>query len=175
MKKSFLSLSVIFFLFTFFISINAQIKLDTVKAQRFDTGKMWSFDYPPVDYIKTTYGIDVDEEWFEDVRLSALRLSNCTASFVSEDGLIMTNHHCARGILERLSKEGEDLVKDGFYAKTLEEERKIPNYYADQLILIKDVTEEVKKAAETGSTPEEKAKNKEGKIKELTENLTKET
>jgi len=175
MKKSFLNLSVIFFLFTFLISINAQIKLDTVKAQRFDTGKMWSFDYPPVDYLKSTYGIDVDEEWFEDIRLSALRLSNCTASFVSEDGLIMTNHHCARGILERLSKEGEDLVKDGFYAKTLEEERKIPNYYADQLILIKDVTEEVKKAAETGSTPEEKAKNKEQKIKELTDNLTKET
>ncbi|MEJ5352622.1 MAG: S46 family peptidase [Melioribacteraceae bacterium] len=175
MKKSFLSLSIIVLFFTFFISINAQIKLDTVKAQRFDTGKMWSFDYPPVDYLKATYGIDVDEEWFEDVRLSALRLSNCTASFVSEDGLIMTNHHCARGILERLSKEGEDLIKDGFYAKTLEEERKIPNYYADQLVFIKDVTEDVKKAAETGSTPEEKAKNKEQKIKELTDNLTKET
>lgn len=175
MKKLLVNSSIILFLFAFLFTTNAQLKLDTVKAQRFDTGKMWSFDYPPIEYLKSTYGIDVDEDWFEDVRLSALRLTNCTASFVSEDGLIMTNHHCARGILERLSQEGEDLVKDGFYAKTLEEERKIPNYYADQLVFIKDVTEEVQKAAETGSTPEEKAKNKEEKIKELTDKLNKET
>ncbi len=175
MKKLFINTSIILILFSFLYTSNAQLKLDTVKAQRFDTGKMWSFDYPPIDYLKKTYGIDVNEEWFEDVRLSALRLPNCTASFISEDGLIMTNHHCARNLLERLSEDGEDLVKDGFYARTLEEERKIPNYYADQLVFIKDVTEEVLKASETGSTPEEKAKNKEAKIKELTDNLNKET
>lgn len=175
MKKIFFNSATLLLLFAFIYPLNAQVKFDTVKAQKFDTGKMWSFDYPPIDYLKKTYNIDVDEDWFEDVRLSALRLPNCTSSFVSEDGLMMTNHHCARGILERLSQEGEDLVKDGFYAKTLEEERKIPNYYADQLVYIKDVTEEVQKAAETGSNPEEKAKNKEAKIKELTDNLSKET
>lgn len=175
MKKLFLNTFTFLFVFAFLFNTNAQLKLDTVKAQRFDTGKMWSFDYPPIEYLKSTYGINVDEEWFEDVRLSALRLSNCTASFVSEDGLIMTNHHCARSILEKLSEEGEDLIKNGFYAKTLDEERKIPNYYADQLVLIKDVTDEVLKASETGSTPEEKSKNKEAKIKEITDNFSKET
>ena len=165
-------------MFAFVLSLRAQsnINVDTVKAQKFDTGKMWSFDYPPTEYFKKTYNFNADESWFENVRLSALRIPGCTSSFVSEDGLMMTNHHCARyGFLERIQKPGEDLTKNGFYAATLDEERKIPNYYADQLVLIKDVTSEVQKAAETGANDNEKAKNKEAKIKELTDNLTKET
>lgn len=165
-----------FLAFTFSVKAQSSINLDTVKAQKFDTGKMWSFDYPPTEYFKKTYNFSADESWFENVRLSALRIPGCTSSFVSEDGLMMTNHHCARyGFLERIQKPGEDLTKNGFYAATLDEERKIPNYYADQLVLIKDVTAEVQKAAETGANADEKAKNKEAKIKELTDNLNKET
>lgn len=175
MKKIFFRAILFVMVFSFLLPINAQIKLDTVKAQKFDTGKMWSFDYPPTEYLNKTYNMNVGEEWFEDVRLSALRLPGCTSSFVSEDGLMMTNHHCVRGVLERIKQEGEDIIKDGFYAKTLAEERKIPNYYADQLVLIKDVTEEVQAAAQTGANADEKAKNKQEKINELTENLKKET
>ena len=175
MKKLFQKTAVILLLFSLIIPLNAQIKLDTVKAQRFDTGKMWAFDYPPTEYFSKTYNFSPDESWFDDVRLSALRLRGCTSSFVSADGLMMTNHHCVRGILDEVQKDGEDLVKDGFYAKTLDEERKIPNYYADQLVLIKDVTDEVQKAAETGANADEKAKNKETKIQELTDNLHNET
>jgi hypothetical protein len=162
-------------LFAFILPLQAQLKLDTVKAQKYDNGKMWPFDYPPIEYLKTTYDLKTDEAWFEDVRLSALRLPGCTSSFVSEDGLMMTNHHCARGLLERLAKEGEDLIKEGFYAKTLADERKIPNYYADQLVLIKDVTTEIMTAESTGNTVLEKAANKKAKIKEITENTQKET
>ena len=174
MKKQILSSVFLLIFFSFLFTLNAQVKLDTVKSQRFDTGKMWSFDYPPTDYFNETYGFQPDENWFEDVRLSALRLRGCTSSFVSADGLMMTNHHCVRGILEEVQKEGEDLIKDGFYAKTLDEERKIPGFYADQLVFIKDVTDEVQKAAETGANADEKAKNKESEIKELTDNLEKE-
>ncbi|MFA7419921.1 MAG: S46 family peptidase [Melioribacteraceae bacterium] len=174
MKK--LNLALLFImLFAFVLPTNAQIKLDTVKAQKYDNGKMWPFDYPPVDYLKETYDMKTDEAWFEDVRLSALRLPGCTSSFVSEDGLMMTNHHCARGLLDRLKKEGEDLVKDGFFAKTLADERKIPNYYADQLVMIKDITAEIQAAANTGATIAEKAANKKAKIKEITEKMNKET
>ncbi len=171
MKKLFQKTAVLFLLIIITIPLNAQVKLDTVKAQKFDTGKMWSFDYPPVDYLNQTYNFEPDESWFDDVRLSALRLRGCTSSFVSADGLMMTNHHCVRGIIEKVQNEGEDIIKDGFYAKTLEEERKIPDYYADQLVLIKDVTEEVQKAASVGANADEKAKNKEAKIKELTDSL----
>ncbi len=171
MKKTIFRMFFVALLFLATTPAWSQMQLDTVTAKKFDTGKMWSFDYPPTQYLKEEYGIDKDESWFEDVRLSALRLPGCTSSFVSNDGLMMTNHHCVRGILDRIQLEGEDLIKTGFYAKSLEEERKIPNYYADQLVYIKDVTEEVQKAAETGANADEKAKNKEAKIKELTENL----
>ncbi len=132
------------------------IKVEMVKAGKFDTGKMWTFDYPPMDYFKQTYNFTPTKEWFEKARLSALRLPGCSGSFVSADGLVMTNHHCARGALDRVNKEGEDLPTLGFYAATLEEERKIPNYYVDQLVLIEDVTEEVQKAFASGNTDEEK-------------------
>ncbi len=175
MKKIIYKAVLVVLLFVITIPAAAQINLDTVKAQKFDTGKMWSFDYPPVEYLNETYNMDANEEWFDDVRLSALRLPGCTSSFVSENGLMMTNHHCVRGIIPRIQKEGEDIIKNGFYAAVLEEERKIPNYYADQLVMIKDVTEEVQKVAEIGATADEKAKNKEAKIKEITDKLTAET
>lgn len=165
----------------FCISLNAQslqkIDYDTVKAQRFDTGKMWSFDYPPIDYFKEAYGFDTDQQWYDDVRLSALRVVGCTASFVSGDGLIMTNWHCIveTNVYKRIEKEGEDLETTGFLAKTLGEERKIPNYYADQLVLIKDVTDTVLAAGSVGATDEEKTKNKNEKIKQLEEKYNKET
>jgi hypothetical protein len=167
--------ALLFLLVAFVLPLNAQIKLDTVKARNHDNGKMWAFDYPPMDYLKEKYDLKTNEEWYEDVRLSALRLPGCTSSFVSEDGLMMTNHHCARGLLDRLKKDGEDLIRDGFFAKTQAEERKIPSYYADQLVLIKDVTEEVLQAENTGATSTEKAANKKAKIKEITERFQKET
>src|SRR3990170_284204 len=126
--------------------------LEGVKAGQFDTGKMWTFDFPPSDYFKTTYGFSPDKAWFDKARLSALRLPGCTSSFVSEDGLVMTNHHCARGALTAVAKEGEKLSTDGFYAKTLEEERKSPVTFVDQLIAIEDVTAEVMAAFDSGTT-----------------------
>lgn len=141
--------------------------LDTVTAGQFDNGKMWTFDYPPIDYLKKTYNFTPTSDWFEKARLSALRLPGCSASFVSEDGLVMTNHHCARGALDAVNREGENLPETGFYAATLEEERKIPNHYVDQLIHIEDVTDEVQKAFEVGKTDEEKVANRDRKIREI--------
>ncbi len=148
---------------------------DTVKAQRFDTGKMWTFDFPPVEYLKERYGLDVDNDWFEDVRLSALRIPGCTASFVSADGLIMTNNHCSEWHRDMVQKEGENLSETGFYAATLDEERKAPRMYADQLVFIQDVTEEVHSTMMKGETDEEKAKLKEKKIEELVKQYSDET
>ena len=140
---------------------------DTVKAQKFDTGKMWTFDYPPVEYLQETYNFSPSSEWLEDVRLSALRIPGCTASFISEDGLIMTNHHCAEGLKRRIQKEGEDLSKTGFYAASLEEERPLNNYYADQLVLIVDVTDEIVNAFNQGENEEDKIAKRDAKIDEL--------
>jgi hypothetical protein len=75
--------------------------------------------------------------------MSVLRIPGCSASFVSPDGLVVTNHHCARGAIVRVQGEGENLLDDGFYASSLEDERRIPDYYADQLIHVEDVSAEM--------------------------------
>ncbi len=132
---------------------------DTVKAGRFDNGKMWTFDYPPTNYFKEAYNFSPDSAWFAKTRLSALRLPGCSASFISEDGLVLTNHHCARYALDKVNRHGEDLPDSGFYAATLSDERKVEGMYADQLVFIKDVTAEVQQAFQTGATAEQKVAN----------------
>ncbi len=133
------------------------MNLDTVKAGPFDTGKMWTFEYPPIDYFEKEYGFRPSKEWFDHVRMSALRFANyCSASFVSEDGLVMTNHHCARQSVTQVTRDGEDLHANGFIAASLEDERPVPGLYVDQLVLIKDVTDEVMAAVDLAKTDEER-------------------
>lgn len=141
--------------------------VDTVKAGLFDAGKMWTFDYPPTEYFRQAYNFAPSDDWYQHARLGALRLPGCTASFVSEDGLVFTNHHCARGALDAVNREGENLPEHGFYASTLADERKSPRTYADQLQLIEDVTAEVIQAFETGKTDEERVANRTAKIAEI--------
>jgi hypothetical protein len=145
----------------------AKINIDAIHAGEFDTGKMWTFDFPPVEYFSKTYGFTPTKEWFEKARLSALRLPNCTASFVSEDGLVMTNHHCARAALDTVTRAGERLAENGFYASTLAEERRAANIYVDQLIVMEDVTLEVQQAFEGGSSDEAKIAQRLAKIQEI--------
>lgn len=132
-----------------------------------DNGKIWTFDFPPVDYFARTYHFNPTKEWFEKARLATLRLPGCTASFVSEDGLVMTNHHCARSVLDTVNKEGERLAEAGFYAPELEEERRESNVYVDQLIVMDDVTAEVLAAFEAGDTDYAKVANRMSKMKEI--------
>lgn len=123
--------------------VTLMVDLDTVRAGEFDNGKMWTFEYPPLDYFEAAYGFRPDHEWLERARLGTLRIPGCTASFVSPDGLVLTNHHCARGSVIDLSGPEEDLLETGFVAASRSEERRIPDYRADQLIEIVDVTDAV--------------------------------
>ncbi len=127
------------------------------EAGRYDNGKMWTFEYPPIDYLAETYDFHPDDAWFERARLSVLRVPGCSASFVSSNGLVVTNHHCIRGRVSQVSQPGENLLDNGFYARSLEEERRIPGYYADQLIAIEDVTDEVDAALMSAQTDAERA------------------
>ncbi len=150
-------------------NLSGGVNLESIQAGQFDTGKMWTFDFPPIDYFSKVYNFTPTKEWFEKVRLAALRLPGCTASFISEDGLVMTNHHCVRSALDSVSRAGEKLAEDGFYAVTLEEERRAPNVYIDQLLLIEDVTKEVQQAFDSGITDSEKIEYRNVKIKEIRE------
>ncbi len=135
-----------------------QTDLDTVRAGRFDFGKMWTFEYAPGEYFTETYGFDATDEWFEQARLSVLRIPGCSASFVSPNGLVATNHHCVRGAITRVTRGGESLLDDGFYARSLEEERRDARTYADQLIVIEDVSEEVFAAIDRAQTSDERGR-----------------
>ena len=111
----------------------------------YDYGKMWTFENPPTEWFKEAYGMDVDQTWFDEVREASLRFATwCSASFVSPNGLIMTNHHCSRSVVGALQKDGESFDKDGFYASSLAEERKADGLFVEQLIKTDDITDDVK-------------------------------
>jgi hypothetical protein len=144
------------------------VDLDTVKAQEFDMGKMWTFENPPLKYFEKEYGFVPTEEWLNKVRKSALKFATwCSASFVSEDGLVMTNHHCARENLTSVQNDGENLLRDGFFAVELNDERKMPGIHVDQLLIIEDVTDEIQKAMNSVNSSEEKIKARDEKIAEI--------
>lgn len=121
-----------------------------------ELGSMWTFENAPLDQWQDRYGFRPDAEWLEHVRLSSVRYGTfCSASFVSPEGLVMTNHHCARSCVEAVSNAQHDYVEDGFYAETREQEVVCPNLYLDQLAGIEDVTARVRAA--TGATDRETA------------------
>ena len=175
MKKHFLQLTLIFLLTLFLNTAFSQnyygINLDTVKAQKFDMGKMWTFENPPLEFFEKEYGFKPSKELLEKFQKSALKFGNgCSASFVSEDGLIMTNHHCVRGILSGIQEENENILRDGFFAKSQDEERKIPNLKVEQLIVVKDITEEIQSAMDEGKSDLEKITIRDNKIDQLKKN-----
>ncbi|NWG27834.1 MAG: S46 family peptidase [Ignavibacteriaceae bacterium] len=140
-----------------FSQTNYSVNLDTVKAGRFDMGKMWTFEYPPTDYFSEEYGFTPDKEWYDHVQLATLKFADyCSASFVSEDGLIMTNHHCARESVSDIIGEGEEFHKEGFIAWELSDERPVPGLFVEQCIGIEDVTEEIQSVLETAQSDSER-------------------
>ncbi len=146
--------------------------LTNVEAGPLDNGRMWTFENPPTDYLQETYDLTVDEAWFENARLSALRIPGCSASFVSPHGLVVTNHHCARGRVAQVSREGENLLDNGFYAASMDEERPIDGYYVEQLIAIEDVTEAVYAQLDDSSTAEERAAARQAATEAVDADLT---
>ncbi len=143
-------------------------ELQNIKAGRFDGGRMWTFEYPPLEYFGQTYNFRPDNAWMEDARLSSLRMSTgCSASFVSADGLVMTNHHCSRTSLVAVQKDGEILLDQGFFAPTLADERKVPDVYFDQLMEIRDVTKEIHAVMDAAASDKDAVTARDAKIKEI--------
>ena len=118
---------------------------------------MWLFNAPPKDILQKKYGFTVTPEFMDHLRLASISFGGASGSFVSPDGLVLTNHHVGRGAIQNLSTKDRDLMKTGFYARTQAEELKVPGMELRVLISIVDVTDKVRGAEKSGMTPVESA------------------
>jgi len=124
----------------------ALLSAGTVIPALADEG-MWTYDNFPTAQMKAKYGWAPDQAWLDHARLSSIRLAQgCSASLVSPDGLVMTNHHCARDCVSQLASSQHDYIAEGFYAATTGDEKKCPELEANQLIEITDVTATIEAA-----------------------------
>jgi V8-like Glu-specific endopeptidase len=125
---------------------------------------MWTFDNFPSDKVKAKYGVDINLKWLDTVRFASVRLSSgCSASIVTKDGLVLTNHHCVRDCAQNLSTDKTDYVKDGFAAAKQEDEKLCPGMQAEVLGGIYDVTPRVTAAAQ-GKTGQDFVKARDAEI-----------
>ena len=104
---------------------------------------LWTFDNFPIDKVNAQYGTNIDQAWLDRVRLASVRLQGCSASFVSGEGLILTNHHCVVSCVQELSTAENDYVANGWMTASREEEKTCPGQTADVLMEIVDVTDRV--------------------------------
>ncbi|HEX9918653.1 MAG TPA: S46 family peptidase, partial [Pyrinomonadaceae bacterium] len=138
--------------FVLSLSFLLSLPAATVRA---DEG-MWTFDNPPLKQWKERYNFEPTKEWLDHVRLASVRLQDGgSGSFVSPNGLVMTNQHVAGGQLAKLSTKERDLVKDGFYARTNAEELKCPDLEINVLVSYEDVTARVQGAVKPNASDKE--------------------
>jgi hypothetical protein len=116
---------------------------------------LWTFDNFPAAAVKAKYGVTIDQAWLDRVQHATIGLSTgCSASVVSPDGLVLTNHHCILDCVQALSIPQQDYVKSGFIAATRREERICPGLQAEILTSISDVTDRINAAVAGKTGPE---------------------
>ncbi len=135
---------------------------------------MWTFDNPPVKQLKAKYGFEPNQKWLDHIRLSSVRfMDGGSGSFISSDGLVLTNHHVAVGQLQKMSSEDKNYVKTGFKAEKWENEIKCPDLEVNILVDFEDVTDEVVSVVKSDKNMAENYKAKKAKMAEI-ENRNKE-
>ena len=136
---------------------------------------MWTFNNLPRAEIKRRYGFEVTDDWVRRVQSATVRFPNGTGSFVSPEGLVLTNYHIVEEIVGQLSTTERDLAKTGFVARTRDEELKIPGLALDQLVRIEDVTARVNGAVRAGVSDTEAAAARRAEIARIESEAAKAT
>ncbi|MSU66501.1 MAG: S46 family peptidase [Opitutus sp.] len=121
----------------------------TVRA---DEG-MWLYSAPPREQLKKKYGFDVTDAWLDHLRMASVRFnSGGSGSFVSGDGLVITNHHVGADSLQKMGSKDHNYLRDGFYAKTDADEIKCNDLELNVLQSIEDITLRVNAGIPVGAT-----------------------
>ena len=125
----------------------ALLLMFAVSAVHADEG-MWTVDNFPSDIVEQRYGARIDQSWLDRVRLATARLEGgCSGSFVSPDGLVLTNNHCTWSCLYEHTTEEENVWRDGFLADGRESERRCGQEAVSVLVALEDITAKVAEAA----------------------------
>jgi hypothetical protein len=144
-------------------------------SSRADEGS-WLFNAPPLNQLKGKYHFSPDASWLEHVQKSSVRFDNgASGSFVSPDGLVITNHHVGADALQKFSNAQHNYTRDGFYAATRAEEKRCYDLELDLLESIEDVTGRVNAAVSPGSKPGEALAARRKAIAEIEQESTKAT
>jgi hypothetical protein len=126
----------------------------TLEAPVYADEGMWLLNNPPRELLKRKYGFVLDPAWLERVQKASIRFNNGgSGSFVSPDGLVVTNHHIGADCLQKLSPKDKDYYRDGYYARTRADELKCPDLELNALQSIEDVTARVNAAVKPDMTP----------------------
>ncbi|MDT5061606.1 MAG: hypothetical protein QOH63_2065 [Acidobacteriota bacterium] len=137
---------------------------------------MWPFNNVPRAEIKRKYGFDVTDAWLKKVQMSAVRFNNGgSGSFVSADGLVLTNYHIVEDFVHELSANGKDYAKEGFIARSRAEEQKIPSLELNELISIEDVTDRVNAAVKADTSAADAFSLRRASISDIEGESTKQT
>ncbi|WP_372895251.1 S46 family peptidase [Stieleria sp.] len=137
---------------------------------------MYLFNDLPVDQLKSKYDFAPSQAWADALRLSSVRFnSGGSGSFISSDGLVLTNHHVASDTLHKLSSEDRNLIDDGYLAKSLDQELKAPDLELNQLVSIEDVTERVNAAVAKDASVADAATQRRAVIAEIEKESTDKT
>src|SRR6266404_575976 len=134
------------------------ISISGAVAASADEG-MWPFNNPPLKQLKEKYNFEPTGQWLEHLQKASVRFnSGGSGSFVSADGLVITNHHVGADTLQKISDEKHNYLRDGFYAKTQGDEIKSTDLELNVLVSIEDVTARVNAAVKPGMSPDESGK-----------------
>ncbi|HWB58179.1 MAG TPA: S46 family peptidase [Chthoniobacteraceae bacterium] len=117
---------------------------------------MWLYNQPPREILKQRYNFDATQDWLDHLQKSSVRFnSGGSGSFISADGLLITNQHVGADALQKVSSADHDWVKTGFQAHNLAEEMKCVDLELNVLQSIEDVTARVNAAVPKGANPDE--------------------
>ena len=150
----------------------AALTVTATPQLRGDEG-MWTFDNLPVKLLKERYNFVPTQDWTDHLRLASVRFNDGgSGSFVSKDGLVLTNHHVALGQLQKMSTPKQDYVKGGFFAKSSKEEIACPDLEVNVLVSMENVTDQVLKAIDPKSADKDQNDQRKAQISRITKAST---